>query len=52
VSQRLKQDYFNNEYHNPLDYLKYRKEQFFVKEKQYSWLSWNLADANALKELK
>jgi len=44
--------YFNNEYHNPLDYLKYRKEQFFVKEKQYSWLSWNLADANALKELK
>lgn len=44
--------FFNNEYHNPLDYFNYRKEQFFIKEKQYSWLSWNLADATVLKELK
>ncbi|MGN6602821.1 MAG: DUF4153 domain-containing protein [Ginsengibacter sp.] len=44
--------FFNNDYHSPLEYFNYRKEQFISKEKQYSWLSWNLADASALKELE
>lgn len=44
--------YFNNGYHSPSDYLFYREQQFIAKEKQYSWLSWNLADASVLKELR
>jgi hypothetical protein len=44
--------FFNNEYHNPWDYFNYRKEQFILKQKQYSWLSWNVADASVLKELQ
>ena len=44
--------FFNNEYRNPLDYFNYRKEQFIIKQKRYSWLSWNVADAYVLKELE
>jgi hypothetical protein len=44
--------FFNNASHSPLEYFNYRKEQFIVKQRQYSWLSWNVADASVLKKLE
>jgi Domain of unknown function (DUF4173) len=36
----------------PAEYFEMRKQDFFANQKQYSWLSWNLADDYVKKNLK
>lgn len=43
--------YFNGNFHNAIDYFEYRKEHFLEEQKNYTWLSWNVADAVVKKEL-
>lgn len=35
-----------------LEFFEYRKQAFQQEQKNYSWLSWNVADASVMKELK
>ncbi len=43
--------YYEGDYYNALEVFEYRKKDFFTRQKQYSWLSWNVADAYVKKEL-
>ena len=45
------QFYYNGSFHNALDFFEYRKENFLLQQRNYTWLSWNLADAGVKKEL-
>src|SRR2546421_133681 len=36
---------------NAIEFFQTRKKMFFEEQKKYTWLSWNLADANTKKEL-
>ncbi|MEP7253989.1 MAG: DUF4173 domain-containing protein, partial [Ginsengibacter sp.] len=39
--------YKGNYFHSGIELLEYRERDFLEKQQQYSWLSWNMADANA-----
>jgi hypothetical protein len=43
--------YYNGSFHNALDFFEYRKKDFMNRQKNYTWLSWNIADADVKKEL-
>jgi hypothetical protein len=45
------QFYYNGSFHNAIDFFEYRKEDFLLQQRNYTWLSWNLADALVKKEL-
>ena len=38
--------YKGNYFHSGIDLLQYREKDFLAKQQQYSWLSWNMTDAN------
>ena len=43
--------YFNGSFHNAIDFFEYRKKHFLEEQKNYTWLSWNVADAEVRKQL-
>lgn len=47
----LYQYYYNNAAHNAADFFEFRKSTFLNQQRDYSWLSWNVADASVTKEL-
>ncbi|MEO6637789.1 MAG: DUF4173 domain-containing protein [Ginsengibacter sp.] len=38
-------------YTSPIKFLDYREKEFLSQQKQYTWLSWNVADAQVKKDL-
>jgi hypothetical protein len=45
------QYYYNGSFHNAVDFFEYRKKDFLDRQNNYTWLSWNVADAYVKKEL-
>ena len=43
--------YYNGSFHNAVDFFEYRKKDFLDRQSNYTWLSWNVADAYVKKEL-
>jgi hypothetical protein len=43
--------YYNGSFHNAIDFFEYRKKDFIIQQNNYTWLSWNVADAYVKKEL-
>lgn len=43
--------YYNGSFHSAIDFFEYRKEDFLDRQNNYTWLSWNVADAYVKKEL-
>lgn len=43
--------YYNGSFHNAIDFFEYRKKDFLDCQSNYTWLSWNVADAYVKKEL-
>ena len=43
--------YWNNNYYDARQFFEFRKQHFINSQRNYTWLSWNVADANVKKEL-
>ena len=43
--------YYNGAAYNAAEFFELRKKTFLIQQKNYSWLSWNIADASTKKEL-
>jgi Domain of unknown function (DUF4173) len=43
--------YYNGNFHDAVDFFEYRKKDFMEHQNNYTWLSWNVADAYVKKEL-
>jgi hypothetical protein len=43
--------YYSGSFHNAIDFFEYRKKDFMNRQNNYTWLSWNVADAYVKKEL-
>ena len=47
-ADKLHSFYFKGNYfHSGIEWLQYREKDFLERQQQYSWLSWNMADATA-----
>lgn len=44
------QYYINKSFYNAIEYFEYRKTNFLDQQRNYTWLSWNLVDAEVKKE--
>lgn len=43
--------YINRGFYNAIEYFEYRKKNFLDQQRNYTWLSWNVVDAEVKKEL-
>ncbi len=51
VDSHDNQFYYDGNYYDALDFFEIREKQFLNEQRNYTWLSWNIADANAVKQL-